>query len=88
MIKEVKEDEDVNEDVNEDINIEYANIKNESITEDIKYTNIKNDKDIYNNILLNNDSLNVDDEITNGSMLLNKGIINNELLQKFLDKDN
>jgi len=33
-------------------------------------------------------SLNIDDEITNGSMLLNKGKINNDILKQFLNKDN
>ena len=30
----------------------------------------------------------MEDEITNGSMLLNKGKINNDTLNQFLDKDN
>ena len=48
----------------------------------------KNLFNLFNHIYNNDNPLNLEDEITNGSLLLNKGKINNELLQKFLDKEN
>ena len=45
----------------------------------------KNVFNLFNHIYNSETPLNFEDEITNGSMILNKGQINNELLQKFVD---
>ena len=48
----------------------------------------KNLFNLFNHIYNNENPLNLEDEITNGSLILNKGNINNEILQKFIDKEN
>ena len=48
----------------------------------------KNLFNLFNHIYNNDNPLNLEDEITNGSLILNKGNINNEILQNFLDKEN
>ena len=48
----------------------------------------KNLFNFFNHIYNNDNPLNLEDEITNGSLLLNKGRVNNEMLQKKLDKEN
>ena len=47
-------------------------------------------KNLFNlfNHIYKNESIDFEDEIVNGSMLLNKGEINNSILQKFLDERN
>jgi len=45
----------------------------------------KNVYNLFNHIYNSETPLNFEDEITNGSMILNKGQVNNELLQKFID---
>ena len=45
----------------------------------------KNVFNLFNHIYNSETPLNFEDEITNGSMILNKGQVNNELLQKFMD---
>lgn len=47
-------------------------------------------KNLYNlfSYLYKGDEMDFNDEIVNGSMLINKGKVNNETVQKFLDKDN
>ena len=47
----------------------------------------KNLFNLFTHLYKNDNMLDIDDEITNGSMLLNKGQINNDLLQKFLNKE-
>ena len=42
---------------------------------------------LLNHIYSKGDSLNVDDEITNGSMLINGGEVNNDTFKQFLNKD-
>ena len=41
---------------------------------------------LFNHIYSKGDSLNVDDEITNGSMLINNGVVNNDTFKQFLNK--
>lgn len=48
----------------------------------------KNLFNLFNHIYDENNDLNMKEEITNGSTLINKGTINNNLLQKFLDQRN
>ena len=48
----------------------------------------KNLFNLFKHIYNKENPLNLEDEITNGSMLINKGKINNTMLQEFLDKDN
>ena len=45
----------------------------------------KNVYNLFNHIYNSETPLNFEDEITNGSMILNKGQVNNELLQKFIE---
>ena len=53
-----------------------------------KVVHNKRPKNLFNHIYGDSNELNMDDEITNGSMLLNKGEINNKMLQSFIDKRN
>ena len=46
----------------------------------------KNLFNLFNHIYNENNELNMEEEITNGSTLINKGTINNKLLQEFLDQ--
>ena len=46
----------------------------------------KNLFNLFNHIYNENNELNMEEEITNGSTLINKGIVNNKLLQEFLDQ--
>jgi NAD(P) transhydrogenase subunit alpha len=48
----------------------------------------KNLFNLFSHIYNKENPLNLEDEITNGSMLINQGKINNKMLQEFLDKDN
>ena len=48
----------------------------------------KNLFNLFNHIYNNDNPLNLEDEITNGSLILNNGKVNNETLQKFLDQEN
>ena len=48
----------------------------------------KNLFNLFNHIYNNDNPLNLEDEITNGSLILNNGKVNNEILQKFLDQEN
>ena len=48
----------------------------------------KNVFNLFNHIYNSENPLNFEDEITNGSILINQGKINNKMLQDFLDKDN
>ena len=41
---------------------------------------------LFNHIYDENNQLNMEDEITNGSMLLNKGEVNNNILENFINK--
>ena len=43
---------------------------------------------LIDHIFSEDNTLNIEDEITHGSMLLNKGKINSPILKKFLDKEN
>lgn len=46
----------------------------------------KNLFNLFNHIYNENNELNMEEEITNGSTLINKGTVNNKLLQDFLDQ--
>ena len=46
----------------------------------------KNLFNLFNHVYNENNELNMEEEITNGSTLINKGTVNNKLLQEFLDK--
>ena len=46
----------------------------------------KNLFNLFNHIYNENNELNMEEEITNGSTLINKGTVNNKLLQEFLDQ--
>ena len=46
----------------------------------------KNFFNLFNHIYNENNELNMEEEITNGSTLINKGTVNNKLLQEFLDQ--
>ncbi len=48
----------------------------------------KNLFNLFNHIYNNDNPLNLEDEITNGSLIINNGKVNNEILQKFLDQEN
>ena len=48
----------------------------------------KNVFNLFNHIYNNDNPLNLEDEITNGSLLLNKGQVNNKILQNFIDLEN
>ena len=48
----------------------------------------KNVFNLFNHIYNNDNPLNLKDEITNGSLLLNKGQVNNEILQNFINQEN
>jgi len=48
----------------------------------------KNLFNLFNHIYNNENPLNLEDEITNGSLILNKGQVNNDMLKTFLDKEN
>jgi len=48
----------------------------------------KNVFNLFNHIYNNDNPLNLEDEITNGSLLLNKGQVNNKILQNFIDQEN
>ena len=48
----------------------------------------KNLFNLFKHIYNKDNPLNLEDEITNGSMLINQGKVNNQMLQEFLDKDN
>ena len=48
----------------------------------------KNLFNLFKHIYNKEKPLNLEDEITNGSMLINKGKVNNKMLQEFLDKGN
>ena len=48
----------------------------------------KNVFNLFNHIYNNDNPLNLEDEITNGSLLLNKGQVNNEILQNFINQEN
>jgi len=47
----------------------------------------KNLFNLFNHIYNNENPLNLEDEITNGSLILNKGQVNNDILKTFLDKE-
>ena len=47
----------------------------------------KNLFNLFNHIYNNENPLNLEDEITNGSLILNKGQVNNDMLKTFLDKE-
>ena len=47
----------------------------------------KNLFNLFNHIYNNDNPLNLEDEITNGSLILNKGQVNNDILKTFLDKE-
>ena len=46
----------------------------------------KNVFNLLNHIFKENKVLNMEDEITNGSILINKGTVNNKILQQFIDQ--
>jgi len=48
----------------------------------------KNLFNLFNHIYNENNELNMEEEITNGSTLINKGVIKNKLLQNFIDQRN
>mgnify|MGYP002039745364 FL=1 len=47
----------------------------------------KNVYNLLNHMFKEEKKLNMEDEITNGSILINKGIVNNKILQQFLDQE-
>ena len=46
----------------------------------------KNVYNLLNHMFKEEKKLNMEDEITNGSILINKGVVNNKILQQFLDQ--
>jgi len=58
-----------------------------TMSQDASQLYAKNVFNLFNHIYNSETPLNLEDEITNGSLILNKGQVNNEILQKFLDKD-
>ena len=58
-----------------------------TMSQDASQLYSKNVFNLFNHIYNSETPLNLEDEITNGSLILNKGQVNNEILQKFLDKD-
>ena len=47
----------------------------------------KNVYNLLNHMFKEEKKLNMEDEITNGSILINKGIVNNKILQQFIDQE-
>ena len=47
----------------------------------------KNLFNLFNHIYNGENPLNLEDEITNGSLILNNGEVNNEILSKFLEQE-
>ena len=47
----------------------------------------KNVYNLLNHMFKEEKTLNMEDEITNGSILINKGVVNNKILQQFLDQE-
>ena len=58
-----------------------------TMAQDASQLYAKNLFNLFTHLYKTDNTLDLNDEITNGSMLLNKGQINNELLQKFLNKE-
>ena len=58
-----------------------------TMSQDASQLYAKNVFNLFNHIYNSETPLNLEDEITNGSLILNKGQVNNEILQKFLNKD-
>ena len=58
-----------------------------TMAQDASQLYAKNLFNLFSHIYNKDNPLNLEDEITNGSMLLNQGKVNNEILQKFLDEN-
>ena len=58
-----------------------------TMAQDASQLYAKNLFNLFNHIYNNENPLNLEDEITNGSLILNKGQVNNEILKTFLDKE-
>ena len=56
-----------------------------TMPEDASQLYSKNVYNLFNHIYNNENPLNFEDEITNGSMILNKGEVNNDILKKFIE---
>jgi len=59
-----------------------------TMSQDASQLYAKNVFNLFNHIYNSETPLNLEDEITNGSLILNKGQVNNEILQKFIDGSN
>ena len=58
-----------------------------TMAQDASQLYAKNLFNLFNHIYNNENPLNLEDEITNGSLILNKGQVNNDILKTFLDKE-
>ena len=56
-----------------------------TMPEDASQLYSKNVYNLFNHIYNNENPLNFEDEITNGSMIINKGEVNNDILKKFIE---
>jgi len=59
-----------------------------TMSQDASQLYAKNVFNLFNHIYNSETPLNLEDEITNGSLILNKGQVNNEILQNFIDGRN
>ena len=59
-----------------------------TMSQDASQLYSKNVFNLFNHIYNNDNPLNLEDEITTGSLLLNKGEVNNKMLQNFIDQEN
>ena len=74
--------------VHDKITIDGRSYLPSTMSEDASQLYAKNVFNLFNHIYNSEIPLNLEDEITNGSLILNKGQVNNGILQQFLDKDN
>ena len=58
-----------------------------TMAQDASQLYAKNLFNLFNHIYNGENPLNLEDEITNGSLILNNGEVNNEILSKFLEKE-
>ena len=71
--------------VHNNVKIDGRSYLPSTMPEDASQLYSKNVYNLFNHIYNNENPLNFEDEITNGSMILNKGEVNNDILKKFIE---
>ena len=71
--------------VHNNVKIDGRSYLPSTMPEDASQLYSKNVYNLFNHIYNNDNPLNFEDEITNGSMILNKGEVNNDILKKFIE---